>query len=140
MGEFDRLTWPHNWYGIWEGTVYTTENLPNIHFAIDPFWEPDDKGGLMAYIAQAPINWVSTPSCRCLLCESKLPQICYQSDGYWVWPRSLSHYLYWHSVVLPERLVEHIRNQDYVPPEQISGPVHLLPWPDSWTEYRRPPG
>jgi hypothetical protein len=134
---FDRLPWPHKWYGIWEGTVHTVEVLPSVLSAIDPSWEPDDKGGLMSYVAQAPVVLTASPSSRCLLCPSEVPTSCWQSDGVWLWPKSLTHYLYWHSVVLPEQFVEHIRNQNYIPPAETGVPTHALPWPETWTVYRQ---
>ncbi|MEZ4410146.1 MAG: hypothetical protein R3A52_27265 [Polyangiales bacterium] len=39
------------------------------------------------------------------------------SDGTWVWPKALAHYVREHQVGLPEALLDHMRAQDFVAPE-----------------------
>ena len=53
------------------------------------------------------------------------------TDGTWVWPQGLSHYVEVHGVVLPEEFVSHV----------LSGPVLVKPDPshtydfDYWTNW-----
>ena len=60
------------------------------------------------------------------------------TDGTWVWPQGLSHYVEVHGVVLPEEFVSHV----------LSGPVPMKPDPPhtydfdywtSWSSARRTP-
>jgi hypothetical protein len=132
-------SWPHNWYGIWMGTVHTTEDLPSVFSAVDPSWEPDDKDQLVTYLTQTVVVEATTWMTTCPLCPSELPTLNYQSDGVWLWPQSLAHYVVWHSVVIPDRFAEHIRRRDYTPSEAVGVPHHELPWPESWAAFRQKP-
>jgi hypothetical protein len=135
-----RHTWPHNWYGFWRWEGHDYEELPFLTSAVDPLWEPEDKDRLVSYLEQSPIVVTSSPSSRCLLCPSEVPTLCYQSDGAWLWPKSLAHYVREHSIVLPERFVQHIRDWNYEAPREEEMPVISLrdrPWPETWAAMWR---
>ena len=43
------------------------------------------------------------------------------TDGIWLWPEGLAHYIERHSVILPEEFVGTMRSNDWkVPPEKLS--------------------
>jgi hypothetical protein len=43
-----------------------------------------------------------------------------RTDGVWVWPQSLPHYVRNHGVFLPDSFVEHVRMNSFSIPETIS--------------------
>ena len=135
-----RHAWPHNWYGFWRSDAHDLEELPFLSAAVDPLWNPEDRDDLISYLEKCPIVMTSTPPVRCLLCSSEVPALCYQSDGVWLWPKSLAHYAREHSVVLPERLIQHVRDWSYLPPaEGEVEPISVLdlPWPEAWAAMWR---
>lgn len=129
-------SWPFNWYGIWGFPEMQAPKMPLLESAIDPSWNPPDKDRLIEYLAKAPLSVVcgAMPTYTCRLCDARGSVGTFQSDGVWLWEVDLSHYVSAHSVVLPDRLVEHIRSRDYVPPKEaeLRLPTHKLPWPDGW--------
>lgn len=125
-------SWAKRWFGIWKGTVVTQEDLPEVGDFVDPAWAPSDKNKLIEYISDSPIIMCTSWSERCKLCEASIPVETYHSDGHWLWPDSLVHYLCNHDVMLPSHLVDHIRKTEYSPPTEVQRPKHELPWPESW--------
>jgi len=103
-------TWSHNWFGFWQTEPENDPMLPVVKDFIDPSWNPDDKDRIIAYLTNAPIVVAAaTDSEDCLLCSSDQLTSCFQSDGSWLWPEDLAHYVACHGVVLPNRLVFPIR-------------------------------
>jgi len=125
------VEWPYNWYGIWDFGHERFKNFPKVEMAIDVEWAPTDINDLATYLQDCPIASTTGLSVPCLLCDKSLA-MCYQSDGEWLWPCGLQHYLTAHSVVLPSRFVNHIRNRDYSPPRSINQNIEDLPWPEGF--------
>ena len=130
-------SWPYNWYGYWLGTV-DDDDLPEVSSAIDLAWLPEDRDKLIFYLEHAPCVGAASLMTECLLCDKRIPVSSHNSDGKWVWPTSLSHYLRAHFVVLPDRFADDIRQRNYAPPSDVPGPNWALPWPDSWESYKNP--
>ena len=131
--------WPHNWYGFWRSSDHDYDDVPTLQAVIDPSWIPDDKQRLIAYLERSPIVASSMGQTTCLLCSSDVSACSFQFDGVWLWPRSLTHYVCCHSVVLPDRLIQYIRNRSYTVPKEGEVPhVRLrdLPWPESYGGMR----
>lgn len=131
--------WPYRWYGLWKsGGLLPDGELPPISNAIDQSWNPEDKSSLVEYLRQSPGVYGTALLLPCLLCTTQLPRW-YQSDNVWVWHHSLAHYVAEHHVVLPNVFTDHIRAQNYVPPEQLNVDHWHLPWPESWHGARKQP-
>lgn len=67
------------------------------------------------------------------------------SDGVWVWPEGLAHYVELHSVMLPEEFVSTMRSNDWLIPQQIELPVIQTGVPmydtafwEKWSRQKRP--
>lgn len=54
------------------------------------------------------------------------------SDGHWVWPQGLSHYVREHQLRLPEEFVQFMADGDWMRPGPLSLPS-LIPLPDGGT-------
>lgn len=133
----DVRAWPHNWYGIWADGDEPASELPTLESTIDPSWNPPDKERLVSYLTQSPIVVAGGAIIACRLCPRNVPMTTFQSDGVWLWPMDLSHYVLYHSVTLPDRLVQHVRNRNYAPPkEELGLPVSSFPWPESFSVFR----
>lgn len=132
-------SWPHNWYGIWGYPEEPVSAFPTLDCVVAPSWKPPDLERLLYYLSQAPVIVAGGAIIECLLCSEEVPMTSYQSDGIWLWRMDLSHYVRCHSVVLPDRLVQHIRQQKYIAPKEMNVPFHELPWPESFAHYRLRP-
>ena len=140
MSQHKILTsWPHQWYGFWRWEGHDYEELPIIEDAISLSWNPVDKDKIISYLSRSPIVISSMTTSNCLLCTEEVPSLCYHSDGLWLWPDSLAHYVRCHNVALPERFAQVIRERGYIPPQEAELPdvaVRDLPWPESWASMR----
>jgi hypothetical protein len=124
--------WPYRWYGIWKSGPDDPAHLPTLNELTDASWSPPDLGQLAAYLRGAPIVLIAMIDCSisCELCQENLGNPGqYQSDGVWLWPSGLAHFVEKHSLRLPDSMVEHVRSVLYSPPARISGPIEELPWP-----------
>ncbi|BCS31392.1 hypothetical protein TBR22_A05930 [Luteitalea sp. TBR-22] len=58
------------------------------------------------------------------------------TDGTWVWPEGLSHYVRWHGVSLPEAFVAHMAAHDFTVPIDDLSRHHSMPVSDDlWREW-----
>lgn len=109
--------WPQQWYGWWRGESETFIKVPLFSEVVDPDWNPPDLQQLATYLNSGKLG-TFTPSgkaTRCGLCEHTFSNNSIQlSDGDWVWPQCLGHYVEFHHVRLPDRFVQHIRAREYV--------------------------
>jgi hypothetical protein len=122
-------TWSENWYGFWaeEADLLGREFDPDDH--IDQA-QPEDKDRLVGYLSSAPVVVeMPTSPVNCELCDEALSASIYRSDGDWLWPEALAHWVLIHDFVLPDRLIAHIRGRGYRAPEEIDPDIYSLPWP-----------
>jgi hypothetical protein len=121
--------WDQRWFGYWR--VRDAEaHLPRLADFIDPTWQPEDKKRLIDYLRGAPLALATCAGfVKCLLCSRQLELGSHRSDGTWLWPDDLAHYVEEHEVRLPTNLEQHIRDHHYRAPEQLEVPVEQLPWP-----------
>ena len=115
--------WPHQWFGFWgsqsEAMAFT-----------DQSWQPRDKLQIVQYLKRSPVVVsASAGFAGCLFCDAEFTKGTFQSDGVWLWPDDLAHYVECHSLALPNSLVEHILNAHYVAPQEVTTPLQELPWP-----------
>jgi hypothetical protein len=56
------------------------------------------------------VPWLIPVAERCLFCGESVSAV-EVTDGVFVWPKSLSHYVGEHSVRLPRAVIEHVHRQ-----------------------------
>lgn len=123
-------SWNQKWFGFWAEEAELTREPFSLANHVDPTWVPFDIYRLIGYLRDAPLALAAqSPATKCAFCEELESASAYRSDGEWLWPDPLAHLVERHSFVLPNRLVEHIRNKGYTAPEKISIPWQQLPWP-----------
>jgi hypothetical protein len=125
--------WPHHWFGFFGATIVNTPYLPTVEEVTDQRWNPDDKALIVDYLRTAPtyISAVTHEIYKCPFCAQVIDQddSRYQSDNEWLWPCGLYHFVEKHYVVLPDRLIAHIRRQSHIPPEKITVGYDHFAWP-----------
>ncbi len=90
--------------GYWRTSAHPTWPEP-VHL-VDETWDPAEREAIAAYLDDGMVakTWMGRACCRfCgeLLGCSDL------TDGTFIWPEGLSHYLTAHGVRLPRPFVEH---------------------------------
>jgi hypothetical protein len=98
------------------------EANPFIHprLLVDPTWAQEDRSRVVQYLASAQaVAWAGGPS----YCRFGCGGLGHteQSDGLWIWPDGLAHYVEHHDIRLPDEFLNHVRNQGYrpEPPEEM---------------------
>ena len=105
-------SWPHNWFGLWRNPNDDLNHLPLFESLVDTEWTPPDLKDIADYLSRCPVVISSQAMASpCPLCGVVLDNLtAQQSDGEWVWPSFLEHYITEHHVRLPDRMVHHIRS------------------------------
>lgn len=72
-----------------------------------------DKDRLLVYLLEAG-KYTTLPSKRiCEICGKDAGSTNYYTDGYWIWPEWISHYLNDHHIKLPDKFIGNIRKKQY---------------------------
>ena len=99
-------------FGFWHSLLDPT--LPDPAWFIDEKWSEIERKRVLAYLAQGQAinHWMGYSWCR-FRCSRKDVHMgsCDLTDGTFIWPEELAHYIERHSVRLPERIVQHILSQ-----------------------------
>jgi hypothetical protein len=96
-------------------------DVPFYTEMVDRSWNPPDLDQIVNYLRQGH-RTTSVPLLGgpivCPICEAILEPATFsqQSDGDWIWMSTLSHFVQFHHLRLPDRMVESIRSNQYRPP------------------------
>jgi hypothetical protein len=96
-------------------------DLPHPRDSVDPAWRTFEGERLLSYLHQAyglPYSYFGPSWCR-LGCPDDLPDIGTQdrTDGTFLFPEGLAHYVRVHAVRPSNEFLEHVRANDYRVPE-----------------------
>jgi len=83
---------------------------PDVAVFIDSSWDPVERQTVVAYLsAGRPTPWVRYCGfSRCRVCDRPNGSA-ELTDGAFIWPEGLVHYVAEHDVRLPKRFVAHVR-------------------------------
>lgn len=98
----------------------------------------DEKAELVNYLRSGKIyaKWLGFSHCRfnCGAPDSSMGALDL-SDGHWVWPEGLAHYVEEHDVMLPDEFILHAKNSKFKIADDIKllsdTPIDMGFW-DSW--------
>jgi hypothetical protein len=98
--------------------------LPHPACLVWAGWRPSELAGVLAYLrsGQEWIRFCGWSYCRfkCGIAPSALGDRDL-TDGVWVWPEGLAHYVETHAVRLPNEFIDHMRVQGWrVPGEPVT--------------------
>lgn len=95
--------------------------LPDPALNVDTTWDEAERRATLAYLRSAPacLRFYGYSTCR--LCGRSGPELgdSDRTDGTWIWPEGLPHYLEHHGVRPPEPLLVHLRTTRF----RIEGPL-----------------
>lgn len=81
---------------------------PDPRLFIDPAWDRQERAMIVAHLRAGRVPWVRMERSSCLLCGSEQGSG-ERTDGTYLWPDILVHYLEEHDVRLPDVFVLHVR-------------------------------
>lgn len=96
---------------------------------VNAAWASADRGRLVSYLRQGrPIfSYMGTSFCRfsCGVPRAEMGSADL-SDGTWIWPEGLAHYVEKHAIELPDEFLEHARAAGFhVSPEAMRAIANL---------------
>ena len=95
-----------NYVGYW--TEYKDANkFINPNILIDEHWHTKDKDKIIKYLDGGNVcaRYLGWSDCR--ICKSENGSLDL-TDGKWIWPEGLSHYVKEHNVRLPEEFINYM--------------------------------
>lgn len=95
--------------GYWSGGPGGETGLPDPHDFVDPDWDADEREDVIDHLTSHPPTWWYMGYSPCRMCDKKDNGSGEFTDGTFVWPQGLAHYVVDHHVRLPEWFVTHVR-------------------------------
>nr|BEK63113.1 hypothetical protein KPHV_03400 [Kitasatospora purpeofusca] len=82
-------------------------SLPDPAGLVDPAWEESHRQWVADYLDRGQVagSWMGVSRCRLCSCPNGSRDL---TDGYYLWPEGLSHYVLDHSVRLPGEFLAHV--------------------------------
>ncbi len=112
--------------GYWSGKQ--VRGWPDPQNFVDASWDVEERLAVVRYLSGAPVPWVQMGYSNCRFCD-QVNGCGELTDGVYLWPDGLAHYLLQHDVRLPQRFVEHVNNAPFpTPPEDLEPAWHGRIW------------
>ena len=80
---------------------------PDPALLVDRGWDPRERHLVATYLSSGMVPWRFLGYSRCRICGQQNGDAEY-TDGTYIWPEGLSHYVADHAIRLPQPLVDHI--------------------------------
>ena len=93
--------------GYWRGEHAPT--WPDPHRFVDPSWNPSERDNVVDHLHRGFVARAYLGMSSCRLCGEAVGSL-ELSDGVFIWPEGLAHYVEAHELRLPSRFVEHIHH------------------------------
>lgn len=96
--------------GFWRSINDADPSLPDPRDFIDPDWHSDERARVAAYLGTGRRVRAQTGKSRCRLCGAANGSE-EQTDGVYLWPEGLAHYVSEHAVRLPAEFLAHLERE-----------------------------
>ena len=117
-GGAEKRAYAHAFHESYEDTAEPVADLdsPFIHprDLVDSTWAGKDRSRVVQYLARARAVAHAGGLSYCRF-GCGLDGCAELSDGVWLWPEGLAHYVAHHGVRLPDEFLDHVRNRGYSP-------------------------
>jgi hypothetical protein len=109
------------WRPYWPESVWVPSELPDVTWLVRRGWRLRERGRILAYLRSGHtfLACAGFSTCRFWLCPVWRSRLGHRdlTDGQWVWPEGLAHYVQRHWVCLPDEFMETMRSNGWrVPP------------------------
>lgn len=91
--------------GYWAGKG--DPGWPDPRGFVDPDWDADERTQVVDYLGRGQVARAYLGVSRCRFCDAAVGSQEF-SDGVFIWPEGLAHYVDKHGVRLPGRFVSHV--------------------------------
>lgn len=81
---------------------------PDPNWFVDPEWQSEEREDLAAYLSKGVLVRAYMGLSNCRLCGRTNGSV-ELTDGAFLWPEGLAHYVHAHSVRLPQRFIDHTK-------------------------------
>jgi hypothetical protein len=92
--------------GYWRGEG--AEGWPDPSDFVDPTWDEDERDVVADYLGRGFVARACMGYSPCRLCGSETNGALELSDGVYVWPEGLAHYVVAHALRPPQSFVSHV--------------------------------
>lgn len=118
--------------GYWHDAGWSS--LPHPQSLVDPEWEKDRRAKIVAYLeaGKTAATYFGVSYCR-FGCKG-WGGTRDLTDGYWVWPELLAHYVEGHQIKLPGEFVKHAALRHFKGREMVVLPDNMHYDFTFWTE------
>jgi hypothetical protein len=86
------------------------DGWPDPRDLVDEAWDEREHERVASYLEQGFIPWVAAGRSTCRLCGAPNGSA-ELTDGVYLWPEGLAHYVRDHSVRLPAEVVAHVKDR-----------------------------
>lgn len=90
--------------GYWRNDDHP--EYPDPHDLVDEAWDPTERHRVWAYLSSGTMRSAYMGHSPCRMCDAQNGALEF-TDGVYVWPEGLGHYVYDHAVRLPTVVVDH---------------------------------
>lgn len=91
--------------GYWRGD--RAEGWPEVTAFVDSSWDPEERDRVAAHLRRGMVVRAYLGFSTCRICGQPNGSV-ELTDGTYVWPEGLAHYIETHEVRLPERFTRHV--------------------------------
>lgn len=97
--------------GYWSGG-YGERGWPDVRDFVDQSWDEEERLDVGSYLRNGLVAraWMGYSPCR--LCDTATNGNLDLTDGTYIWPEGLAHYVLDHSIRLPDEFVHHVHAQN----------------------------
>ena len=105
--------------GYWDGAE--APGWPSVTGFVDERWDQTERNLVASYLEQGHIPWVQAGLSPCRIC-GKANGSAERTDGVYLWPGGLAHYVREHDVRPPVSVIRHIVSAGATPhPRRVDG-------------------
>jgi len=97
--------------GYWSGGHGSNDVWPDVRDFVDPSWDEDERIDVGLYLQRGLVAraWMGFAPCR--LCDKQTNGNLDLTDGVYIWPEGLAHYVREHHVRLPRDFIAHVHTR-----------------------------
>ena len=120
------IDWQGNWFGTWSEMGDSFGLYPSIADFVKEEWDEEFKRRVANYLTTAYACAVSTRGpCLfygdlCSVVHGETAGLTIRSDGVFTWEDDTAHYVLHHNMILPDRFVEVIVKNNFIPPQDLN--------------------
>lgn len=89
-------------------------------------WNENDRQKAITYLDASPMALTNRAGELCHLCNKEIGGM-ERTDGIYIWPSSLVHYIKDHCVTLPPYFMQHLKDVNYAVLTEFPSPFSFLP-------------